>query len=149
MTETISTVVKKRSTTISNIKHHKILTPLVGRRCFETKRKQYHLWLLNTIHVESAKPDPDVNLRAVSAYGNVPVAVLGRLAVDLGFQKRGLSQDLIAHAITGAKKSITPTVALVVDSLKPELVPYYKRLGVIRFTQEPLRLVLPFPKRHF
>lgn len=102
-----------------------------------------------TLSAESAKPDPDVNLRAVSAYGNVPVAVLGRLAVDLRFQKRGLSQNLITHAITVAEHSVIPTVALVVDPLKPALVPFYEKLGFIHFTKEPLRLVLPFPKGHW
>lgn len=102
-----------------------------------------------TLSAESAKPDPDVDLKAVSAYGNIPVAVLGRLAVDLRFQKQGLSQDLIAHAITVAENSIIPTVALVVDPLKPELAPFYEKLGFIPFTKEPLRLMLPFPKGRF
>lgn len=102
-----------------------------------------------TLSAESARPDPEVDLKAVSAYGAVPVAVLGRLAVDVRYQKQGLSQQLIAHAFTVAERSPIPTVALVVDPLNVDLVPFYEKLGFVSFTKEPLRLMLPFQKIRF
>ena len=102
-----------------------------------------------TLSAESARPDLDVSLKAVSAYGTVPVAVLGRLAVDVRYQKQGLSRQMIAHAVTIAANSPIPCIALVVDPLSPNLVPFYEKLGFVVFTKAPLRLMLPFPKKRF
>lgn len=42
-----------------------------------------------------------------------------------------------------------PSIALVVDPLSPNLVPFYEKLGFVVFTKAPLRLMLPFPKKRF
>lgn len=61
----------------------------------------------------------------------VPVFVLGRLAVDLACQGRGLGADLVADCFRRclAAASIIGATALVVHPLSDRSVPFYRNLG--------------------
>ncbi len=95
-----------------------------------------------TLSAESDEPDPEVELKSAGAYGSVPVAVLGRLAVDLKYQKQGIAVKLVAHARNTVLSSPIPFVILAVDPLSEKLIPFYRKLGFELFCKEPLRLML-------
>lgn len=63
----------------------------------------------------------------------VPVFVLGRLAVDLSLQGKGLGGDLVADCFRrcAAAASIVGAAALVVHPLNDRLVPFYHGLGFV------------------
>lgn len=74
----------------------------------------------------------------------VPVALLGRLAVDLRAQGQGVGQALLQHAmqlalVTAEKIGV---YAIVVDAKDEAAVVFYARYGFQRFPDQTLRLFL-------
>jgi GNAT superfamily N-acetyltransferase len=87
---------------------------------------------------------PTALTRQLGRY-EVPVFRLGRLAVDLPMQGRGLGGDLLlaagarAHAV--AEK--VGGVALAIDAKDAQAARWYARFGAMRLLDDPLKLVLP------
>ena len=74
----------------------------------------------------------------------VPVALLGRLAVDLRAQGQGVGQALLQHAmqlalVTAEKIGV---YAIVVDAKDEAAAVFYARYGFQRFSDQTLRLFL-------
>ena len=78
----------------------------------------------------------------------IPVVILGRLAVDLGHQGRGLGQALLADAakrVLAAGESIGVR-GLVVHALNERAAAYYRRLGFEASAAQPMTLMLPLSR---
>jgi GNAT superfamily N-acetyltransferase len=75
----------------------------------------------------------------------VPVFRLGRLAVSLAEQGKGLGEDLLfaagLRAITVAKE--VGGIALVIDAKDGRAARWYQRFGALPLLDDPLKLVLP------
>jgi GNAT superfamily N-acetyltransferase len=75
----------------------------------------------------------------------VPVFRLGRLAVSLNMQGRGLGADLLyaagERAIAVAQE--VGGVALAIDAKDERAASWYERFGALRLLDDPLKLVLP------
>jgi GNAT superfamily N-acetyltransferase len=75
----------------------------------------------------------------------VPAAILGRLAVALAYQGRGLGETLLldaAHRVLRASAALAVN-ALVVDALSDRAAAFYARYGFLPFASTPRRLFLP------
>jgi ribosomal protein S18 acetylase RimI-like enzyme len=75
----------------------------------------------------------------------VPVALIGRLAVDAAFQGKGLGSILLVDACRKvAHASTTLAVAgLVVDAKDAAAAAFYRHFGFLPLPGQPARLVLP------
>ena len=75
----------------------------------------------------------------------VPAAVLGRLAVDLSYQRRGLGELLLLDAVRRVlRASVALAVyAVVVDAKDERAETFYRRYGFVPFASLPRRLFLP------
>jgi GNAT superfamily N-acetyltransferase len=75
----------------------------------------------------------------------VPAAILGRLAVDQGYQGRGLGELMLADAIKRVlRASKTLAVhAIIVDAKNDRAKAFYERYGFVAFMDAPNRLYLP------
>jgi GNAT superfamily N-acetyltransferase len=75
----------------------------------------------------------------------VPVIVIGRLAVDLRFQRAGLGQGLLKDAITRtlAAAEFVGIRAMVVHAIDENAAAYYRKFGFVESPLDPLALVLP------
>jgi hypothetical protein len=75
----------------------------------------------------------------------VPVFRLGRLAVSLDVQGRGLGGDLFlaagARALAVAQEA--GGVGLAIDAKDARAAVWYERFGALRLLDDPLKLVLP------
>jgi GNAT superfamily N-acetyltransferase len=75
----------------------------------------------------------------------VPVFVLGRMAVDKGYQGhgfgRGLVKDALKRAATAAKD--IGAQAILVHAIDREAVPFYVQYGFLVFPEGSLTLYLP------
>jgi len=82
--------------------------------------------------------------KALGRY-EVPVFRLGRLAVSLHMQGRGLGADLLyaagERAIAVAQE--VGGVALAIDAKDEKAAAWYERFGALRLIDDPLKLVLP------
>jgi predicted N-acetyltransferase YhbS len=75
----------------------------------------------------------------------VPVLVLGRLAVDLGHHGRGIGAGLLKDALRRAL-SVAAEVgvrAILVHAIDAEAVPFYTRYGFRAFPEGSLTFFLP------
>ena len=74
----------------------------------------------------------------------IPVLVMGRLAVDVRFQKRGAGPMLILHAIERARELAKSAGirALMVHAKDEQAAHFYKRFSFIESPLEPLTLMI-------
>lgn len=76
-------------------------------------------------------------------YAAVPVARVGRLAVDLRFRLRGLGGALVHDAWSRSALSDVAVHAMVVDAKDESAAKFYERFGFIRMSTQPLILFMP------
>jgi GNAT superfamily N-acetyltransferase len=76
---------------------------------------------------------------------DVPVFRLGRLAVSLSVQGRGLGADLLLAAGERALAVAREVggIALAIDAKDEKAVGWYQRFGAVPLLDDPLKLVLP------
>jgi len=75
----------------------------------------------------------------------VPVVVLARLAVDSAYKGKGIGSCLVADALRRAL-SVSEQIgvrAVVVDALDAEARDFYRHMGFLELTDDPLHLFLP------
>jgi GNAT superfamily N-acetyltransferase len=77
---------------------------------------------------------PERRKKLPSSYTNIPVTLLGRLAVDKRFQGRGLGKWLLMDAL---KRSLDVSLsiasyAVIVDPLDPVAEMFYAKYGFIK-----------------
>lgn len=76
-------------------------------------------------------------------YPSVPVARLGRLAVEQGFQGRRLGSALLWDAVQRSLRSEIAVFALVVDAKDAQAEAFYRHHGFVPFGSQARQLVLP------
>jgi ribosomal protein S18 acetylase RimI-like enzyme len=81
-------------------------------------------------------------------YSSVPVALLGRLAVDANFQGCGLGATLLADATIRALRSEIAVAALVVTAKDDKAEEFYRHHNFLNFGSLPHRLLLPIAGYH-
>ncbi len=87
---------------------------------------------------------PSAISRGLGRY-DVPVYRLGRLAVSLSMQGRGIGSALLfaAGRRALAVAELVGGVALAMDAKDETAATWYERFGALRLLDDPLRLVLP------
>jgi len=95
-----------------------------------------------TLAVGALVPDELPNERL--ALPQVPIMLLGRLAVDSTAQGRGLGRLLLMHALHHALyfSSSVGIYAVVVDALDEGASRFYRRYGFLPIPSHPFRLYL-------
>lgn len=75
----------------------------------------------------------------------IPVALLGRLAVDKQYQGQRLGSILLADAVQRVEQAseVLAVYAIVVDALNASVAEFYQAFGFIAFAEQPLKLFLP------
>ena len=89
---------------------------------------------------------PESLVKRLPRYPSVPVARLGRLAVDLAYRGRKLGGALVWDAAMRALRSEVAVAALVVDAKDEAAEAFYRHLGFVSLEGEGRRLVLPLAK---
>lgn len=91
-----------------------------------------------------ATPDLPPNLvRNLPRYPSTPVARLGRLAIDVAFQKRGLGRLLLVDALSRVVNAPVATFAVLIDAKHDKAADFYRKRGFIPLPSQPLTLFLP------
>ena len=79
-------------------------------------------------------------------YPSVPVARLGRLAVDLAYHGQELGGALLWDAINRSARSEVAVYAVVVDAKDEQAENFYRHHGFIALGSMPGSLILPLPR---
>jgi ribosomal protein S18 acetylase RimI-like enzyme len=79
---------------------------------------------------------------------DIPVALLARLAVDVGSQGKGLGPALLSHALRSAVSAGQSVAfrAVMVDALDDDAMRFYKKYGFEASRISPSKLLLPMRK---
>ena len=89
---------------------------------------------------------PEVLANKLPRYPDVPVARLGRLAVDSKFRGRKLGAALLWDAIERAARSEVIVYGVVVDAKDDEAAAFYEHHGFLVLSAQARQLVLPLAK---
>ena len=95
--------------------------------------------------VIQAKELPDDLADKLPRYPQLPVTLLGRLAVDLTLKNRGIGQFLLMDALWRSLAAATQiaAMAVLVDAKDQAAEAFYAHFGFIPLQQQPARLFLP------
>lgn len=87
---------------------------------------------------------PETLARKLPRYP-VPVALIGRLAVDFAYQKQGLGSILLADACLKVVQAgaVLAVAGIVVDAKDDEAAAFYRHFGFVPLPGQPGRLLLP------
>jgi ribosomal protein S18 acetylase RimI-like enzyme len=88
---------------------------------------------------------PAALAKRLPRYSSVPVARLGRLAVDQVYHGQKLGSALLWDALERCRRSEIAVFALVVDAKDDQAVAFYRHHGFTPFVSQPRQLVLPLP----
>jgi GNAT superfamily N-acetyltransferase len=77
----------------------------------------------------------------------IPVMILGRLAIGLSWQGKGLGLDLLRDAILRTQKAaaIAGIRAMLVHAIDTEAARFYERAGFLSSPVRPLTYMMPLP----
>lgn len=98
-----------------------------------------------TLSFSSIKTDL-ISLKYSIPYSRVPVALLGRLAIQKEFQGKGFGGIILADAIKRIMNNELNPAGVIVDMKATELFHFYKKFGFIRLESNPLQCILVFSK---
>lgn len=75
----------------------------------------------------------------------IPTVLLGRLAVDLRYQRSGIGQQLLQDALKKALEShlLIGVFAVEVDAIDARAAGFYQKYGFIPLPSNPLHLLMP------
>jgi ribosomal protein S18 acetylase RimI-like enzyme len=90
---------------------------------------------------------PKTLARRLPRYQTVPVARLGRLAVNLSYRGQKLGGALLWDAMLRAIRSEVAVFAIVVDAKDDQAAAFYQHHGFVAFGSLPHQLILPLTNR--
>ena len=90
---------------------------------------------------------PEALAKKLPRYHAVPVARLGRLAVNTHYRGQRLGAALLWDALTRAIRSEVAVFALVVDAKDAQAAAFYRHHGFIEFEGLSDQLILPLTNR--
>lgn len=82
-------------------------------------------------------------LRKLPRYPVLPAALVGRLAIDRDYHRRGLGSALIADAALRVLGGDLKAFAIIVDAKDDDAAAFYKRQGFRQLASRPMSLFLP------
>ena len=85
---------------------------------------------------------PEHLVKKLPRYPSVPVAVIGRLAVDTAFQGKNIGAALLGNAIQRALRSEIAVAALVVIAKDEQAEAFYHHHNFLNFGSNPRQLIL-------
>lgn len=86
---------------------------------------------------------PDEIKSKLPRYPVVPAALIGRLAVDSAYQRRGVAGAMITDAAVRVIRGDLKAFAILVDAKDEAAAAFYQRRGFIRLARRPLGLFVP------
>jgi ribosomal protein S18 acetylase RimI-like enzyme len=86
---------------------------------------------------------PEEVVKRLPRYPTLPAVRIGRLAVDLRFQRRGLGAALLVDAMRRTLQAPPAVYALVVEAKNDQAVAFYKRYGFRVIVNHPRTLFIP------
>lgn len=120
----------------------RVAAPFVAVRAPDTRVLGYYTLSASVLTLADL---PDELARKLPRYPQLPVTLLGRLAVDQSAKGQGLGEYLLLDALNRslAYADQIAAMAVVVDAKGDEAVRFYAHYGFMAFQAQPRRLFVP------
>lgn len=89
------------------------------------------------------KDMPEDIARRLPRYPVIPMALVGRLAIDKEYQGQRLGAALLWDTANRASRAEMGVFALAVDAKDEQAAAFYRHFGFVTFESKPLQLFLP------
>ena len=89
---------------------------------------------------------PPEEAKRLPRYPTLPAVRIGRLAVDIRFQRRGLGELMLVDAVHRTIQDSAAAFALMVDAKNDQAVAFYERNGFRTIAGKPRVLILSLAK---
>ena len=99
-------------------------------------------YTLAATSIQADELPPDI-LKRLPRYPLMPAALIGRLAVDQRFHRKGLGGALLADAALRVLKGDVKALAVIVEATDENAAAFYRRQGFQPFASRPMSLFLP------
>ena len=99
-------------------------------------------YTLAATSIQADELPPDL-LKRLPRYPLLPAALVGRLAIDQRFHRKGLGGALLADAALRVLKGDVKALAIIVEAKDENAVAFYRLQGFQPFASRPLSLFLP------
>jgi GNAT superfamily N-acetyltransferase len=86
---------------------------------------------------------PTEETKRLPRYPTLPAVRIGRLAVDEGFQRRGLGELMLMNAVHRTSHDAAAAFALLVDAKNDQAAAFYRRYGFRPIVDKPRTLFVP------
>ncbi len=96
-------------------------------------------YTLSACSLPAGDVPPDL-LKRLPRYPVLPAALIGRLAVDRRFQRRGLAAALLADAALRVLKGDVKAFALIVEAKDEGAAAFYRQMGFQSFASRPMSM---------
>ena len=119
----------------------------IATRRGESQVVGYYTLSQASVQLDALSPQ---QLKRLARYGEVPVTLLGRLAVHAAVHGRGLGTVLLGDACrrAAAIADEVASVGILVDAIDDDAVRFYEKFGFTTFPESPRRLFLPMKTIH-
>lgn len=100
----------------------------------DNDKKVIGYYTLSSDGIDKQDVPDEVQNKMPPSYNNLPVTLLGRLAVDQNYQGQKLGQKLLIDALKRSSylsKSSIGSIAVVVDPLDDDAISFYQQYGFI------------------
>ena len=86
---------------------------------------------------------PEELANRLPRYPVIPAAIIGRLAVDRQYWRRGLGAALLFDAVQRTMRFGRAVFTLIIDAKDDDAVAFYRRFGFLPFASRAMSLYLP------
>lgn len=120
----------------------RVAAPFVAVRATDTRVLGYYTLSASVLTLSDV---PDELSRKLPRYPQLPVTLLGRLAVDESTKGQGLGEHLLLDALRRslAHADQIAAMAVVVDAKDEAAVAFYRHYGFLNLQAQPRRLFVP------
>lgn len=124
----------------SQDKNKYVAAPFIANDLDNNKIIGYYTLSSSSVNLENLP----INLtRQLPKYPFVPVILLGRLAVDSNYQKKGWGDLLLMNALNRCSQSEIAAMGVIVDAIDKKAIEFYSNYGFQLFPDMNNRLLLP------
>ena len=124
----------------SQDKRKYVAAPFVANDLNNNKIIGYYTLSSSSVNLEDL---PSELTKQLPKYPLVPVILLGRLAVDLSYQKKGWGDLLLMDVLNRCYRSEIAAMGVIVDAVDDRAIQFYSNYGFQLFPDTTNRLLLP------
>lgn len=123
-----------------DMKRHVAITYVLSEQ-FSDEIMGYHTLSATNIELKNLS---NQEMKKLPRYPLLPATLIGRLAIDIKYQKKGIGQLVLMHALKLSLENSNQiaSMATIVEAKNDKAIQFYKHFGFSQFPDTPNKLYL-------